>query len=143
MPPSVFAVEYRPSACGLYRALAELGHTLFFSGRVSEPMKAVIAPHALHAAGSAPAFVVSRHALREGDPAALRFAFSIARNGEIIDSAYFIGPVGEGTDFAALPAIPPAGARGSLAARSQALRLSQLIRSDESCLANVAVLAAA
>lgn len=143
MPPSVFAVEYRPAARGLYRALVELGHTLFFSGPVSEPMKAVVAPHALHAGGSAPAFVVSRHALRDGDPTALRFAFSIGKNGEIIDSAYFIGPVGEETDFAALPPIPPADARGSAAARSQARRLSQLVRSDESCLATVAVPAAA
>ena len=114
IPPSVFAVDYRPAACGLYRALAGLGHTLFFSGPLSEPMKAVIAPHAIQAAGRAPAFVVSRHALSDGDSTALRFVFSIAKSGEIIDSAYFIGPVGEETDFAALPG-PLADARGSVA----------------------------
>ena len=143
IPPSVFAVEYRPAARGLYRALAELGHTLFFSGPVSESMKAVIAPHALQVAGKAAAFVVSRHVLREGAPTALRFAFSIAKSGEIIDAVYFIGPVSDATDLAALPAIPSAGVRGSLAARDQAQHLSQLLRSDESCLAAVPVLAAA
>jgi hypothetical protein len=140
----------------LYAALIGLGHTLFFSGSVSESVKEAIAPHALQVARRAPAFVISRHTMRDGDLAALRFALSVAESGEIIDAAYFIGPICEETDFAALPR-PLADARGSVAVQSRdregaepamseydlARRLRRLIRSDESCLAAVPVLVAA
>ena len=143
IPPSVFAVEYRPAAYGLYRALAGLGHTLFFSGPLGDAVKKAVAPKAVEISRGAPALVISRHTMREGDATALRLALSIGAGGEIVDSAYFIGPVCDATDFDALPAIPSADAAGFIAARSLAERLSQLVRSDASCLATVPVLAAA
>jgi hypothetical protein len=141
----------------LYATLTGLGHTLFFSGAVSESVKEAIAPHVLQVAGRAPAFVISRHAMRDGDPTALRLALSAAESGEIIDAAYFIGPVGDETDFDVLPASPLADARDPAAVRNGdrrgaeppmseydlARRLTQLVRSDESCLATVPVLVAA
>ena len=151
IPPSVFAVEYRPAARDLYRALAGLGHTLFFSGPLGEGVKAAAAPKAVEISRGAPALVISRHTMHEDDAAALRLAFSIRAGGEIADARYFVGPLCAGADFDALPE-PLADARGSVGVRNRdregaeyelAERLSQLVRSDASCLATVPVLAAA
>ncbi len=146
MPPSIFAVEYNPAGRRLYAALTGQGQTVYFSGPAPEWMKPVFAADARAIArqNGGPAFVVTRYAADDGT--GLRLTLSIDAAGDVTGAWYFIGPVGEGVDCAALPAGPLADANGSASgpsrdregadialAREQARRLAALVRCDRSC----------
>jgi hypothetical protein len=147
MPPSIFSVDYNPAGRRLYAVLAELGHTVYFSGPVPERMKPAFAANARAIArqNGGPAFVITRYTANDGT--GLRLTLSIDAAGEVTDAWYFIGPVGEGMagawPAAASQAAPSALQPDSVSARGQALHLAGLIRCDNSCLTPAPALAVA
>lgn len=150
MPPSIFSVDYNPAGRRLYLALAQLGHTVYFSGPVPEWMQPAFAANARAIArqNGGPAFVVTRYAADDGT--GLRLTLSIDAAGDVSEAWYFIGPVGEGMSCgagawpaAASHAAPSCPTQPLQSARDQARHLAGLIRCDNSCLLPAPALAVA